>query len=138
MNTQETYEHIRAFFLKQGALAKVEDKDGEYSEVACLYRSPDGLKCAVGCLIPDDLYDEDQPGGGTLGELMEGNNVNGIADLDRRIKEIVNGDDLEGQRKLQFLMMAQSEHDTPETHNVVEFISKLDALAGESRLTVIV
>lgn len=23
---------------------------------ACAYRAPDGSKCAVGCLIPDDLY----------------------------------------------------------------------------------
>lgn len=23
----------------------------------CAYRSSDGLKCAVGCLIPDDVYD---------------------------------------------------------------------------------
>jgi hypothetical protein len=22
----------------------------------CLYRGPDGLKCAIGCLIPDELY----------------------------------------------------------------------------------
>lgn len=26
---------------------------------SCLYRGPAGLKCAVGCLIPDELYDED-------------------------------------------------------------------------------
>lgn len=32
--------------------------------LACLYRDPNGYKCAVGCLIPDDLYNdslENQP-----------------------------------------------------------------------------
>lgn len=32
----------------------------------CMYRNPEGLKCAVGCLIPDDLYrpEMDIAGGG--------------------------------------------------------------------------
>ena len=28
----------------------------------CLYRGPNGLKCAVGCLIPDDMYDSKMEG----------------------------------------------------------------------------
>ncbi len=28
----------------------------------CMYRSPDGLKCAIGCLIPDNQYDCDMEG----------------------------------------------------------------------------
>lgn len=31
----------------------------------CLYRGPNGLKCAAGCLIPDELYTKS----------LEGNNV---------------------------------------------------------------
>jgi len=26
--------------------------------LTCMYRGPDGLKCAIGCLIPDDMYHE--------------------------------------------------------------------------------
>ena len=33
---------------------------GENSE--CLYRSPKGLKCAAGCLIPDDKYSSTMEG----------------------------------------------------------------------------
>lgn len=29
-----------------------------------MYRSPEGLKCAVGCLIPDDLYQKEMDKGG--------------------------------------------------------------------------
>lgn len=28
----------------------------------CLYRNDDGLKCAIGCLIPDEKYSEDMEG----------------------------------------------------------------------------
>ena len=37
---------------------------------SCRYKTPDGLKCAVGCLIPDELYNE----------KMEGSMVNRISE----------------------------------------------------------
>ena len=40
--------HLRA--QKQRAVAK-------QGRSMCAYRTPDGLKCAIGCLIPDELYD---------------------------------------------------------------------------------
>ena len=40
--------HLRA--QKQRALEK-------HGMDMCAYRAPDGLKCAIGCLIPDELYD---------------------------------------------------------------------------------
>ena len=36
--------------LKQGKQSASGDK--------CLYRGPDGLKCAIGMLIPDELYED--------------------------------------------------------------------------------
>lgn len=36
----------------------------------CLYRGPNGTKCAVGCLIPDDLYHEDMEGSSGAGVVM--------------------------------------------------------------------
>lgn len=35
----------------------------------CLYRGPDGTSCAVGCLIPDELYDPSMEGQG-VGSLI--------------------------------------------------------------------
>lgn len=29
------------------------------SDYRCYYRSPSGIKCAIGCLIPDEMYNED-------------------------------------------------------------------------------
>lgn len=58
MNTQEAYEKIRAHFANGGELAK--DADG-----MCQYRTEvNGIieRCAVGALIPDDLYTSDMEG----------------------------------------------------------------------------
>lgn len=58
MNTQEAYEKIRAHFANGGELAK--DAGG-----TCQYRTEvNGTieKCAVGALIPDDLYTSDMVG----------------------------------------------------------------------------
>jgi len=50
MTSREIFDKVKKHLLKQGERSS---EDGW-----CLYRSGD-LKCAVGCLIPDDLYKED-------------------------------------------------------------------------------
>lgn len=47
---QKAYETIRAHLIQQGKPAK------QAFTGNCLYRTEDGLKCAVGCLISDDAY----------------------------------------------------------------------------------
>ena len=48
MKKQEVFNKVAAHLLAQGKPAlKGED---------CVYRSKDGLKCAIGCLIPDENY----------------------------------------------------------------------------------
>jgi len=49
MTEQEVFTKVVTHLLNQGERA-------ETSEGGCLYRTPSGLKCAVGCLIPDDKY----------------------------------------------------------------------------------
>jgi hypothetical protein len=50
MTPQEIFDTVIAHLLQQGKQSK--------SDV-CLYRSDDGLKCAIGALIPDSEYDPD-------------------------------------------------------------------------------
>ena len=61
----------------------------------CVYRAPDGLRCAVGVLIPDDLYDPEFEGVG----------------VDSLIRELFNEDlaDWRDHRKL--LLALQHVHD---------------------------
>lgn len=48
MNRQEIFDKVAKHLLTQNARSE----DGE----SCLYRSEDGLMCAVGCLIKDEHY----------------------------------------------------------------------------------
>ena len=46
---QEVFDQVARHLLTQGCCSKDELGD-------CLYRNPDGLQCAAGCLIGDDEY----------------------------------------------------------------------------------
>lgn len=37
--------------------------------ISCVYRGDNGQKCAVGCLIPDEIYDTNMEGHG-VGEIL--------------------------------------------------------------------
>lgn len=58
MNQQRIYERVRDHLLTQNAKSQVN------LPVQCLYRGPAGRKCAVGCLITDENYDEALEGHG--------------------------------------------------------------------------
>lgn len=49
MTNEEIFEKVRTHLLTQNAKSMI---DG-----ICLYRGPNGLKCAVGCLIEDEHFD---------------------------------------------------------------------------------
>jgi len=71
MNMRETFDIIKTHLLTQNAKSQTEIstsedwpedwyEDGEpyySSETICAYRGDNGMKCAVGCIIPDDKYD---------------------------------------------------------------------------------
>ena len=46
---QDIFDFVATHLITQSVVS--EDASGQ-----CVYRSPDGLKCAIGCLIPDDAY----------------------------------------------------------------------------------
>ena len=54
LSNQEILNRVTVHLYRQGKQAKKPMEDGGNF---CLYRAPDGSKCAVGCLIPDELYD---------------------------------------------------------------------------------
>ena len=47
-SAQSIYDQVKAHLLSQNAKSIKDDK--------CVYRGPNGLKCAAGCLIADDEY----------------------------------------------------------------------------------
>lgn len=62
MTKREIFETVKTHLLSQNA--KSEDKDTH----SCKYRGPGSLKCAVGVLIPNEMYSE----------MMEGFGVNAL------------------------------------------------------------
>lgn len=53
MNNQEFFDKSVAHLRKQGRTARA-FRDGD-TTVSCMYRTPEGLGCAVGGTMPDDL-----------------------------------------------------------------------------------
>ena len=53
MNNQEAFDIMVNHLRKQNKKAVKIDIDGT---TKCVYRGSNGLKCAIGCLIPDDEY----------------------------------------------------------------------------------
>ena len=62
MNPQEIYDTVKEHLLTQ-----MEESMHPVHKY-CMYRNPSGLKCAVGCLIPDELYDPRMDNGGVSGK----------------------------------------------------------------------
>ena len=52
MTNQEVFDKVATHLLTQNRKSINEEETGN----ACKYRGPNGLKCAAGILIPDDIY----------------------------------------------------------------------------------
>lgn len=50
LSSQEIFNKVATHLRTQGVQSLSDDG-------TCLYRSPDGLKCAIGCLIRDEFFD---------------------------------------------------------------------------------
>lgn len=51
LTRQQIFDKVATHLLTQNKRAMLED-----TRYGCAYRAPDGCKCAIGCLIPDELY----------------------------------------------------------------------------------
>jgi len=91
MTKQEMFDKVLDHLRAQGKRSHEKGK-------GCLYRGPNGLRCAIGALIPDEAYDEAIDLGGI-----------GVFDLPSEIKEAC-GIDIENNRLASDL---QELHDDP-------------------------
>lgn len=60
-NAQEVFDHVIEHLVTQGKRCyhlNGDVEEGVQHEI-CLYRSPEGMSCAVGCLISDEEYHPD-------------------------------------------------------------------------------
>ncbi len=55
MNKQEVFDKVSKHLLTQKERAVIYKNGVRFFK--CVYKAPNGFKCAIGCLIPDELYD---------------------------------------------------------------------------------
>jgi hypothetical protein len=67
---QHAFDAVVSHLFRQGRRSYGTIGDGEAT--MCLYRSSDGLKCAVGALIPDELYRPSMEGEPSYGLFVPG------------------------------------------------------------------
>lgn len=136
----QAYRTMRDYFSRDEAvLAK--------NEGSCFYRDNYGNKCAVGCLIPDKLFNRPAvptsdffpEEGNTLADTLNSSGslggvyASGVFDVVPELREIVNGTDdpqwqEDAELKHKLLSRAQRLHDTY-SDNAREFVLQLTGLA---------
>ena len=70
MKRQDIFDTVVKHLFKQKRQAFTRPAPGVVF-TGCAYRTPDKLKCAIGCLIPDELYDPSLEGA-TMASIAEG------------------------------------------------------------------
>lgn len=126
LTKQEAYEKIRAWFSRPNAVYGMDPQ-----EANCVYRAEQDphseIRCAVGCLIPDDIYDPAWEGQTIF--LLSGNGRLSTPARELGLREDV----------VQWLETVQVLHDrcANEDFQMRHFLSELDIFAREADLQVV-
>ena len=110
MTNQEIFDTAVTHLRKQNRKSIDETKN-------CLYRGPDGTKCAVGCFIPDDKYSS----------RMEGESIDTLGKEYLFIRNLFSAEQI-----CMLLSDIQTIHDLS---SVVDWESEFDELATSYHLT---
>jgi hypothetical protein len=79
MTKQEIFDKVATHLLRQGKKSTLND-----STPLCLYRGPDGISCAVGCLIKDEHYNLNLEGKPVhIGVVVEALRKSGVTNTSR-------------------------------------------------------
>jgi hypothetical protein len=111
MNTQEAFTKAYIHLLSQGTKAH------DPVEMQCAYRGQNGTMCAVGCLIPDDLYNKEMEG------LQVWKILNSYTDIKKLFSDV----------NVEMLHQLQNIHDFSPAS---VWPSRLELLAGRFGLTI--
>ncbi len=111
MDTQQAFEMAVKHLRKQGC--RSQHSVSFVGTTTCMYRM-NGLKCAVGALIPDEMYQKSFEGIG-IGEL-----INDFADLNNLFKTV----------NITLLEQLQHIHDNREVKEWEESLEKLAEFYG--------
>ncbi len=112
MKAMEIFETVKTHLLEQNQKA-YNDRD----ELNCKYKSSNGLKCAIGCLIPDSVYTP----------IMEGEQVTSLMGRMPELKLYLCAEDLPEYAGILLLQKLQIVHDQKK---VSEWPDELEIIRG--------
>ena len=84
MTAQEIFNKVVTHLRNQKIKSVGLNKGGIGENYICLYRGPNGTKCAVGCLIPDNVYQQ----------KFEGHKVVYLATNYPEIEKLIHGNEI--------------------------------------------
>lgn len=122
--TNEVLDAVKEYFSRPGAVLAA-NMDAEDGEVRCVYRGDNDpaspVRCAIGCLIPDELYNPDWEG------------YSACAVLPTLVENGVIAADLATGGHCYFFDMLQAAHDdlVTEGQGVERFLERLEMLREE-------
>ncbi len=102
MKRQELFDKVVTHLLTQ------KEQSRKISSL-CAYRGQNNLKCAIGCLIPDDLYSES----------LEGNNVESLFVYFPKVRKLI------GKRNKDLCENLQDIHDNIDVSLWYSYLSNL-------------
>lgn len=128
MTLQEMFDKAVTGIKTQGRLSQGPVNPGNGKPGVCYYRHPDdaAVRCAVGHLIPDELYD---------GKKMEGRSVNSDAVLGTAMREHLGIPRVSAglpSPAVSMLSQLQTAHD--DAHTVEEFLTRAADVARQFHL----
>jgi hypothetical protein len=117
LTAQQIFDQSTAFLLKQGVASR------SLTDRKCYYRHPEdpALRCAVGCLIPDHLYNLEM-------DNHNGDNETDVNGLFERFPEEMNVAGLSYDH-IGLLSNLQSAHDYDLAHGTTAWIKRLKEIA---------
>lgn len=131
---QSAYDTIRSHFMQEGAalgfvpVATLAQDGGDKMLGVCRYVGPDGRRCAVGVLLPNDYVTSPIEGAGIVDDSVW-DEIVALEILDTSEDET---------RFRDFLRSVQNAHDTVAQHGggPLHFIMRLDTVALDAHLDV--
>lgn len=71
MDRQAAFDKAVTFLRAQGCRATVKADPGTLADTRCMLRTPDGRKCAIGALIPDEEYHTKMDDNGGVRDMLD-------------------------------------------------------------------
>lgn len=113
MTKQELFDKVATHLLKQRRVSRLTNSG------SCAYRGVEGTSCAIGCLIPDELYEKN----------MEGSSIRILMMHRPDIQELIGKGNVELASRLQRIHDSVSIYRTDSAAILVSWASQLREVA---------